>query len=107
MDITTSHREGVAIIVLFGRTDTTAAPQPGMEISTLAGEGKRQNLLDFREMTPIRSGGQRLLTATAKKLSGPDDRSGLSSLNVEVNTILKFAGFNTISTIFSTVGDAT
>lgn len=107
MDITTSHREGVAIIALFGRTDTTAAPQPGMEISTLAGGGKRKHLLDFREVTTISSGGIRVLIATAKKLRGPDDRSGLSSLNVGMNTILEFAVFTTILTLFSTVGDAT
>jgi anti-anti-sigma factor len=106
MDTTTSHREGVAIIALFGRIDTTAAPQLEKELNTLMGEGKRKILLNFSEVTYISSGGLRVLLSTAKKLRSPNDKFGLCCLTQEVNKILKLAGFTTIFTIFSSEGDA-
>ncbi|MEI7433199.1 MAG: STAS domain-containing protein [Methanomicrobiales archaeon] len=106
MDTTTSHKEGVAIIALFGRIDTTAAPQLEKELNTLMGEGKRKILLNFSEVTYISSGGLRVLLSTAKKLRNPGDKFGLCSLAQEVNKILKLAGFTTIFTIFSSEGDA-
>jgi anti-anti-sigma factor len=106
MDTTTSHKEGVAIIALFGRIDTTAAPQLEKEINTLMGEGKRKILLNFSEVTYISSGGLRVLLSTAKKLRNPEDKFGLCCLAQEVNKILKLAGFTTIFAIFSSEGDA-
>jgi anti-sigma B factor antagonist len=106
MDTTTSHREGVAIIALFGRIDTTAAPQLEKELNTLMGDGKRKILLNFSDVTYISSGGLRVLLSTAKKLRSPEDKFGLCSLSQEVNKILKLAGFTTIFSIFASEGDA-
>lgn len=106
MDTTTSHREGVAIIALFGRIDTTAAPQLEKELNTLMTEGKRKILLNFAEVTYISSGGLRVLLSTAKKLREPQDKFGLCCLTQEVNKILKLAGFTTIFSIYSLEGDA-
>ena len=68
MDTTTSHKEGVAIIALFGRIDTAAAPQLEKELNTLMGEGKRKILLNFLEVTYISSGGLRVNVANREAL---------------------------------------
>ncbi|MEI6840414.1 MAG: STAS domain-containing protein [Methanomicrobiales archaeon] len=103
---TTSHKEGVAIIALFGRIDATAVPELEKEIRTLMEEGQRKILLDFSEATYINSGGLRVLISTAKKLKGQGDLFGLCGLTDEVYKILQFVGFTTILTTFSSVGDA-
>jgi anti-sigma B factor antagonist len=105
-DTNTSYREDVAIIALVGGIDTDAAPQLEKELSTLVGEGKRKILLDFSGVTFISSGGLRVLLSTSKKIRDPEVKFGFCCVSQEVNKILKLVGFNTIFTIFSSVGDA-
>jgi anti-sigma B factor antagonist len=106
MEAKTNHRDGIAVIALLGRIDTTAAPELEKELNMLIGEGKRKILLNFSKVTYISSGGLRVLLATAKKLRSDDDRFGLCCLSPEVNKILKLAGFTTIFSIFPGEGDA-
>jgi len=106
MDITTADREGNTVLSVYGRVDTSTAPELEQAINKQIGEGNRKILLDFSGVTYISSGGLRVLLATAKKLKNPGDRFALCSLSAEVAKILKLAGFTSIFSISPTEGEA-
>jgi anti-sigma B factor antagonist len=106
MEINTRTENGVAVLLVSGRIDTSTAPDLERELNRLIDTGTRRILLNFQNAVYISSGGLRVLLSTAKKLSAPGDRFALCSLTAEVNKIMKLAGFTTIFRIYPGEGDA-
>jgi anti-sigma B factor antagonist len=106
VEITTTEREGAAVLSLAGRIDTVAAPELEQAINRTIEDGRRKILLDFSGVSYISSGGLRVLLATAKKLKNPEDRYGLCCLAAEVQKIIRLAGFTSIFSIYESQGEA-
>ena len=106
MDITTNMQNGIAIVAVNGRVDTSTAPDLERELNKVIDAGTRKVLLSFGNVPYISSGGLRVLLATAKKLNTPSDKFGIANLTPEVNKIMKLAGFTTIFKIFPDEGTA-
>jgi anti-sigma B factor antagonist len=106
MEITTTMHDGAMVLAVTGRVDTTTAGDLEAAINLGISNGFRQILLDFGGVTYISSVGLRVLLATAKKLRNDGDRYALCALSMEVQKVLKLAGFTSIFSIYASQEDA-
>jgi anti-sigma B factor antagonist len=106
MEITTTMHDGAMVLAVTGRVDTTTAGELEASINLGISNGFRQILLDFGGVTYISSVGLRVLLATAKKLRNDGDRYALCALSMEVQKVLKLAGFTSIFSIYASQEDA-
>ncbi|MFA6362924.1 STAS domain-containing protein [Methanoregula sp.] len=106
MDITTTTQEGITMLALSGRLDTTTSSDLEHEINSQIDSGNRRILLNFAGTTYISSGGMRVLLATAKKLRTDGDQFGLCCLTADVYKVLKLAGFTSLFSIYPSEGEA-
>jgi anti-sigma B factor antagonist len=106
MEITTTMHDGAMVLAVTGRVDTTTAGDLEAAINLGISNGFRQILLDFDGVTYISSVGLRVLLATAKKLRNDGDRYALCALSMEVQKVLKLAGFTSIFSIYASQEDA-
>jgi anti-sigma B factor antagonist len=106
MEIITTTHEGITMLALKGRLDSTTAGDLEQEINSLIGSGNRKILINFAGVVYISSGGLRVLLSTAKKLRTEGDRFGLCCLTADVHKVLKLAGFTSLFSIFSSEGEA-
>jgi anti-sigma B factor antagonist len=106
MEITTTMHDGAMVLAVTGRIDTTTAGDLEAAINLGISNGTRQILLDLREVTYISSVGLRVLLATAKKLRNDGDRYALCALSMEVQKVMKLAGFTSIFSIYASQEDA-
>jgi anti-sigma B factor antagonist len=98
--------DGAMVLAVTGRVDTTTAGELEASINLGISNGFRQILLDFGGVTYISSVGLRVLLATAKKLRNDGDRYALCALSMEVQKVLKLAGFTSIFSIYASQEDA-
>jgi anti-sigma B factor antagonist len=106
LEITTTTQDGLTMLAMNGRLDTTTAGDLEHEINNQIEKGNRKILLNFAATTYISSGGMRVLLATAKKLRNNGDRFGLCCLTPEVHKVLKLAGFTSLFSIYASEGEA-
>lgn len=106
MEITAQNRDGVTVLSVNGRIDTSTAPALEQAINKEIDSGSRKILLNFSAVSYISSGGLRVLLASAKKLKNPGDKFGICCLVPEVLKILKLAGFTSIFAIYPSEGEA-
>ncbi len=106
MEITTTTLEGITVLALNGRLDSTTAGDLEQEINSQIEGGNRRILLNFAGVVYISSGGLRVLLSTAKKLRKDGDRFGLCCLTADVHKVLKLAGFTSLFSIYASEGEA-
>jgi anti-anti-sigma factor len=106
LEITTAKHGNVTMISVSGRVDSLTAGDLEQAINGKIGQGHRQILLNFADVTYISSGGLRVLLATAKKLRGDGDKYALCSLSAEVHKVLRLTGFLSIFTTYPSEGEA-
>lgn len=106
MKITTARHGNTTVLSVSGRVDSLTAGELEQAINGEIGQGHRQILLNFTDVTYISSGGLRVLLATAKQLRGAGDKYALCSLSAEVHKVLKLAGFLSIFATYPSEGEA-
>ncbi|WP_460372310.1 STAS domain-containing protein [Methanocalculus sp. MC3] len=106
MEITIAETGGVRHANLFGRIDSTTAPEAENILRSFAGEQERNVIVNCDGLEYISSGGLRILLVIEKELKGSGRHVILCGLRTEVEKIFRLTGFTSIFTIEKTVTDA-
>ena len=97
MNINIGKENGITVMKLEGRLDTTTAPELEKAINTEA-EGTETLVLDFKEVNYISSAGLRVLLGAQKKMNAQGSME-LTNVNEDVMDIFEMTGFADILVI--------
>ena len=102
MDLQAMNVDGVVVVAVSGRLDSTTAPDlaRGLE-GPLAGSAPKL-VLDLSSTEYVSSAGLRVFLKTAKAVEGAGGRFALCGVNDRVREILDISGFLAILTVCST-----
>ena len=106
MEITTTKKNNVLLILLKGRLDALTAPDFDKKTESLLSEGEKALILNFSELEYISSAGLRSILATAKQLKANGGRILLAELKGAVKEVFEISGFYSIFQIFDTEAEA-
>jgi anti-sigma B factor antagonist len=108
MEITTSTRNGVTLVVIAGSLDSNTSPQAQQALDGTIAGGARKMVLDCTALDYISSAGLRVLLGTAKRLSGAGGGGALRlfGLNETVREVFDISGFSTILAVYAKEADA-
>lgn len=104
--ITKKQSNGVMIIYLNGRLDTTTSAGVQKQINELIDAGETQLILNFKDLDYISSAGLRILIATIKLLQQRQGQLVLSAIKERIYEILDIAGFTAIFNIKNSDAEA-
>ncbi len=89
-----------------GRLDTKTSPELEKKVVELLQGGTRRFVVDFGPTEYVSSAGLRVLLMLAKKLAGGEGSLVLCGMNPGVREVFDVAGFSSVFTIATTVGEA-
>lgn len=95
MEIQTLEENGILIVDIKGKLDTSTAPQAEKEIERYISPGRKM-VLDLEQTSFVSSAGLRVFLATAKKVMAEGGMLRICGANEVVNEILEISGFTTI-----------
>lgn len=96
----------IAVAIINGRVDTSAAPEVEKEINNVIAGGMNKIVIDLSAMDYISSGGLRVFLGTAKALKAKGGDLRLCCLTANVLKIFKLAGFTKVFHICETETEA-
>jgi anti-sigma B factor antagonist len=102
LDLVVHQVEGIDVVEVRGRVDTTTSPILATRLTDLINSGKSV-LVDLRDMLYISSSGFRVLMRAAKLAEGVDGRLVLINLSSEVRRLFELGAFLDIFTISNTL----
>jgi len=106
MEITIAEEEGIRFADVFGRIDSTTAPEAEKILRSFAGEQEGDVIVNCAGLDYISSGGLRILLVIEKELKGEGRHVILCGLRTDVEKIFRLTGFTSIFTIEKTLHDA-
>lgn len=106
MHITTRTQQGVTLVAVAGKLDSTTSPEAQQALDAILAGGGRKIVVDFTALDYISSAGLRVLLGMAKRLSGAGSALRLFGLNDTVREVFQISGFSTILAVFATEADA-
>ena len=106
MEITTRTQQGVTLVAVAGKLDSTTSPEAQQALDAILAGGGRKVVIDFTGVDYISSAGLRVLLGTAKRLSGAGSALRLFGLNDTVREVFQISGFATILAVFATEAEA-
>lgn len=106
MDVTERRQDGVVILSVRGRLDSSTSDEFEKNLLGLVGSGEDSFVLDLKELDYISSAGLRVLLKAAKELKRKDGRLCLCSVKDYVREIFEMSGFVSFLPIHSTVEDS-
>ena len=106
MQITTRTQQGVTLVAVAGKLDSTTSPEAQQALDAILAGGGRKVVIDFTGVDYISSAGLRVLLGTAKRLSGAGSALRLFGLNDTVREVFQISGFATILAVFATEAEA-
>lgn len=95
MEITKTEKDGVTVIKISGRLDSSNSKEAQKEILASEDEGSRI-LLNLGDLEYISSAGLRVLLISAKKARSGHGKFCLCSLTENVNDVFEVSGFSAI-----------
>ncbi len=99
MTIQRSEENGVTILVLEGRLDTSATPVYDTAYAAAFGEGARKFVLDCAALHYISSAGLRSFLQSLKQLGANGGKLAIATPSHLVMEVLEISGFKPLLTI--------
>ncbi len=93
MEITERKQNGINILGIQGRLDTSSAPGLETKLNALLDLNEKDYILDCREMEYISSSGLRVFLSLLKRTGQMNGKLVLSGLNQSIAEIFTIAGF--------------
>ena len=93
MQISEDRRDGVLVIALTGRVDSTTAPTLEAHLRALDAGAARRMVVDFSQVDYISSAGLRVMLILAKRAREQRNALALCSLGDNVRQVFDLAGF--------------
>lgn len=106
MEIKEILHDGVVILMINGRLDTTNYHVLEERIVKLVDNNQHKILIDCSELSYISSSGLRIMLMGLKKINTVKGKFALCSLQDNIREIFEISGFTSIFTIFVTQEEA-
>ena len=106
MNINTTKKNDVEIVLFEGELDTTTSPEAGTHLNELRENGSKKIILDFKGLDFISSAGLRILLANAQELKNAGGELRVCQLNDDVQEVFDISGFSTLLNVFDNETDA-
>lgn len=100
MKIEFRDQNGVTVVSLEGRLDTTSSPEIRAALDRAVDDGASKLLLDFEGVDFVSSAGLRVLLAMAKRLQKSGGGLRVCNLNETVSEVFEISGFTSILAVF-------
>ena len=106
MEIQTRDTNGIKVIDLIGKLDTSTSPDAEKHLNGLLKEGVKKILVNLEKLDYISSAGLRVLLSTNKQLQKTGGMMRICNLNDVVQEIFDISGFSSIFNVFVTESEA-
>jgi anti-sigma B factor antagonist len=108
VEIQEHQSNGVMVLNIVGRIDSTTGPTLSESIDAMIDKGHTCLVLDLSEVPYISSAGLRVLSVAVKAIRAADARGSLylTNLSSRVAHAFNISGFNQLFSIFDTVAEA-
>lgn len=102
MDLNQEQADGVTVLQVTGRIDSTTAPMLGERLTTMLSAGPARVVVDFSKLDYISSAGFRVLLLAAKRADQTASRLVLCGVSGKVRQLFDLGGFLDLFSIAST-----
>jgi anti-anti-sigma factor len=99
MDLKEEQVEGVSVLQVNGRLDSTTSRDLGERLSAVLGNAKASAVVDFHQLEYISSAGFRILLLAAKRADEAGSRFVLCGVACKVRQLFDLGGFLDLFTI--------
>ncbi|NLI83247.1 MAG: STAS domain-containing protein [Deltaproteobacteria bacterium] len=106
MEVTETRLEGILVLGVKGRLDSTNSEDFERMLLGSVRQGENRLVLDFGELDYISSAGLRVLLKAVKELKVSDGHLALCSVRDYIKEIFEMSGFVSFLPIHSTVEDS-
>ncbi len=106
MKIETNINDGVSVVTIDGRLDTTTSSGAHEHLNGLLDGGAVKIAIDFGKVDYVSSAGLRILLATAKRMNGVDGKLALFGLNESVQEVFDMSGFSSLLNVVASLPEA-
>jgi len=106
VEIQTRDTNGIKVIDLIGKLDTSTSPDAEKHLNKLMGEGEKKIIINLEKLDYISSAGLRVLLSTNKQLQKTGGMMRICNLNEVVQEIFDISGFSSIFNVFVTESEA-
>lgn len=106
MDVRELREDGITVVEVKGRIDSTSAPVLGDKLTHAFATPQQRVIVDLSGADYVSSAGLRVLLRAAEQLNQSKGKLVLHGLNSRVEEVFEISGFNNIFTICKTRGEA-
>jgi len=106
MEIIVNEIDGITLVSINGKLDSTTAPDAENEINNLLEKQVKKMVVSLKDTAYVSSAGLRVFLATAKKMTAAGGAVKFCSPNDIVKEILDISGFTAILDVKSTEEEA-
>ena len=106
MEIIVNEIDGITLVSINGKLDSTTAPVAENEINSILEKQVKKMVVSLKDTAYVSSAGLRVFLATAKKMTAAGGAVKFCSPNDIVKEILDVSGFTTILDVKSTEEEA-
>ena len=107
MQIAESRADGVLVLTLTGRLDSSTAPEFGRRLNALVERGETKVAIDFAGLDYISSAGLAALLAATKALRAKRGDIVLAGVNDRIRQVFQMSGFVSLYRMFPNIAAAT
>lgn len=102
MDMKEQQVEGITVLEVKGRLDSTTSPVLGDRLTAMLGAANARVLVDFSQLEYISSAGFRVLLLAAKRADQSTARFALCGISGKVRQLFDLGGFLDLFSISAT-----
>jgi anti-sigma B factor antagonist len=106
LDIRVTEKNGVAVLEVQGRIDSSTAGELGEALTSVIDDGYNQVVLDIAGVDYMSSAGLRELVSALKKLRNTSGDMRIAQVKERVYEVLELSGLHTIFQIFDSQAEA-
>jgi anti-anti-sigma factor len=106
MEIIVNEIDGITLVSINGKLDSTTAPVAENEINSILEKQVKKMVVSLKDTAYVSSAGLRVFLATAKKMTAAGGAVKFCSPNDIVKEILDVSGFTSILDVKSTEEEA-
>jgi anti-anti-sigma factor len=107
MQIAESRADGVLVLTLTGRLDSSTAPEFGRRLNAFVERGETKVAIDFAGLDYISSAGLAALLAATKALRAKRGDIVLAGVNDRIRQVFQMSGFVSLYRMFPNIAAAT
>lgn len=106
MDVNVSTQDGVSIVTVGGRVDSSVTPQLQAEIDPLLEMSEPRIVMDLHAVDYMSSSGVRILVSTLKALQGDNEGFHLANISDMMRGLLLSVGMLDLFNVYDSVDEA-